>query len=108
MTAAKTRCFAKCITEAAGCLKDERVWNQVGWSALIEDLDDMIAKKRADIKTLIRSRRVAQRNLELFKPYPKHLQDSAFDVKPDAKSQAIHQNNMRIFRERREKRSVAK
>jgi len=78
--------MAKKLSNAGACIngpapaiaaQDERVWSEAGWLAFIEDVDMHIERRRADIKKLRRSRRIAQRNLDAFKPYPRHLQKAA-------------------------------
>lgn len=99
MSARRATKLAKCVNAVTECVKDPRIWNQAGWEAVLEDIDKGIEYRRLQIRVLMRSRRIVQRNLENFTAYP--WDDSVFDAMPDAKSQAIHQNNMRVMRERR-------
>ena len=99
MTAFKTTHNRKRIKRVVVCINDERVWDQASWSAFIEDVEEMIAKRRADIKKLLRSRRIAQRNLEAFKPYPRHMRErDEAEVIRIAEDNAVRLNELRESR----------
>lgn len=63
MTAKQSSKIDRCINEIDRCINaDQPIWNEVGWSALVADIDLKIGAKQAQIAKLDKARKQALKN----------------------------------------------